>query len=193
MDYSTLCEQNQVEDGDTRAEEPVVDQVFDQEHSITDETLDLSTLKVRTRSKSTKYNIQQAINPSDSETEDKIPRHAVRELNVDPALSALISTLNSYAEARNDSQVPARSFSPKGDGLAAASRSNLIKTIRRCRALHHSSIGNFHRANFFRVHQPADQIDEYDIRRGCVGMCDPEAGDCHEDSLPCDIVRAEGG
>jgi hypothetical protein len=41
--------------------------------------------------------------------------------------------------------------------------------------------------------QPADLIDNYDIRRVCVGMCDPGAGDYHEDSLPGDIIGAEKG
>ena len=41
--------------------------------------------------------------------------------------------------------------------------------------------------------QPADLIDNYDIRRGCVRMCDPGAGDYHEDSLPGDIIGAEVG
>ena len=41
--------------------------------------------------------------------------------------------------------------------------------------------------------QPADLIDDFDIRRGCVRMCDPGAGDYHEDSLPGDIIGAEGG
>ena len=37
------------------------------------------------------------------------------------------------------------------------------------------------------------RIDDYDIRRGCVEMCDPGAGDFHEDSLQGDIIGAEGG
>jgi hypothetical protein len=40
--------------------------------------------------------------------------------------------------------------------------------------------------------RPADLIDNYDIQRGCVRMCDPGAGDYHEDSLPGDIIGAEG-
>ena len=35
-------------------------------------------------------------------------------------------------------------------------------------------------------------IDDYDIRRGCVGMCDPGAGDFHEDPLSGYIIGAEG-
>ena len=41
--------------------------------------------------------------------------------------------------------------------------------------------------------QPADLIDNYDIRRECVGMCNLGAGDFHEDPLPGDIIGAEGG
>ena len=41
--------------------------------------------------------------------------------------------------------------------------------------------------------QPADLIDDFDIRRGGVRMCDPGAGDYHEDSLSGDIIGAEGG
>ena len=36
-------------------------------------------------------------------------------------------------------------------------------------------------------------IDDFDIRRVCVGMCNPGAGDYHEDSLSGDIIGAEGG
>jgi hypothetical protein len=39
--------------------------------------------------------------------------------------------------------------------------------------------------------RPADLIDNYDIRRVCVRMCDPGAGGHHEDSLSGDI-GAEG-
>ena len=42
------------------------------------------------------------------------------------------------------------------------------------------------------IHQQT-WINDLDIRRGCVGMCDPGAGDYHEDSLPGDIIGAEGG
>ena len=36
-------------------------------------------------------------------------------------------------------------------------------------------------------------IDDFDIRRGGVGMYDPGAGDYHDDSLSGDIIGAEGG
>ncbi len=47
MDDSNLCEQGQ-EDDDTRDDAPVENQATDQEDSIIDETLDLSTVKGRT-------------------------------------------------------------------------------------------------------------------------------------------------
>ena len=45
-----------------------------------------------------------------------------------------------------------------------------------------------------RYHQQTG-IDDFDIRRGCVGMYDPGpgAGDYHDDSLSGDIIGAEGG
>ncbi len=39
----------------------------------------------------------------------------------------------------------------------------------------------------------ADLIDNNQIRRVWVGMCDPGAGDYHEDSLTGDIIGTEGG
>ena len=36
-------------------------------------------------------------------------------------------------------------------------------------------------------------IDDFDIRRGCVEIDDPGAGDYHDDSLSGDIIGAEGG
>ncbi len=41
--------------------------------------------------------------------------------------------------------------------------------------------------------RPADLIDNYQIQRGCVWMCDPGAGDYHDGSLPRDIIGAKGG
>ena len=72
MDDSNICEQSQQEDEDSRAEEPVENQATDGDDSIIDETLDISTVKDRTRSKSKKYKIRWAIIPSDSE--DEMPR-----------------------------------------------------------------------------------------------------------------------
>ncbi len=41
--------------------------------------------------------------------------------------------------------------------------------------------------------RPADLINNYDIRRGCLGMCYPGTVDYHEDSLSGNIICAEGG
>jgi hypothetical protein len=41
--------------------------------------------------------------------------------------------------------------------------------------------------------RPAYLIDNYHIRKVCVWMCYPGAGDYHEDSLSGDIIGAEGG
>ena len=48
MDDSNICEQNQQEDEDSGAEEPVEKQATDGDDSIIDETLDISTVKDRT-------------------------------------------------------------------------------------------------------------------------------------------------
>ncbi len=77
MDDSDTCEQGQLEDGDTRVDEPFENQATDQEDSIIDETLNLSTVKDLTRSKSKKYIIPQAICPPSSE--DKEPRPSRRK------------------------------------------------------------------------------------------------------------------
>ncbi len=76
MDASNTCEQCHEED-DTRADAPVEHQATDQEGSIIDETLNLSTVKDRTRSKSKKYGIQSPIVPNDSE--DEMPRPSRRK------------------------------------------------------------------------------------------------------------------
>ena len=77
MDDSNLCEQGQ-EDDDTRVDAPMEDQATDQEDSIIDETLDLSTVKDRTRSKSKKYVIPSSISPPDSEDEQPRPSRSKR-------------------------------------------------------------------------------------------------------------------
>ena len=73
MDDSHLREQSQEEDGD-----PVEDQATDGDDSIIDETLDISTVKDRTRSRSKKHNIPQAIHPSKSEDEMNRPPRRTR-------------------------------------------------------------------------------------------------------------------
>ena len=66
MDDSNLCEQGQ-EDDDTRIVATVEKQAIDQEDSIIDETLNLSTVKDSTWSKSKKYVIPEALIPPDSD------------------------------------------------------------------------------------------------------------------------------
>ncbi len=78
MDDSNTCEQGQVEDNDTRVDEPFEHQATDQEDSIINETLNISTVKDRTRSKSKKYNIPQPINPPESEDEQPQPSRSKR-------------------------------------------------------------------------------------------------------------------
>jgi hypothetical protein len=77
MDDSNICEQGQVEDNNARVDAPFEKQAIDQEDSILDETLDLSTLRELTWSKSQKYNILQPISPFESE--DEQPRPSRRE------------------------------------------------------------------------------------------------------------------
>ena len=71
------------------------------------------------------------------------------------------------------------------DGLAALCPSDSNKTSR-------STVVSDIEPNIFRVHSPADRIEDYDIRRGCVGISDTGAGDYHEDSFLGDIIGAEG-
>ena len=77
MDSSNTCEQSQDNDGDSGAEEPVENQATDGDESIIDETLDISTVKDRTRSKSKKYVIPTSLTLSDSE--DEMPRPSRRQ------------------------------------------------------------------------------------------------------------------
>ena len=77
MDSSNTCEQSQDNDGDSGAEEPVENQATDGDESIIDETLDISTLKDRTRSKSKKYVIPTSLTLSDSE--DEMPQPSRRQ------------------------------------------------------------------------------------------------------------------
>ncbi len=75
---SNLCEQGQ-EDDDTRVDAPPVEyQATDQEVSIIDETLDLGTIKDRTRSKSKNYVIPISINSPYSEDEQPRPSRRKR-------------------------------------------------------------------------------------------------------------------
>jgi hypothetical protein len=129
MHDSNLCEQGQ-EDDDSRVDSPVENQATDQEDSIIDETLDLSTVKDSTRSKSNRYVIPTSISPPYSENlrTSNLNHHAVRGLNEEQAFHAQVSTLNFSAETRTNLQVPpARSLQPEGDGLAAASLNDSIR------------------------------------------------------------------
>ena len=72
MDDSNMCEQDH-EDDDTGVDAPVENQTTDQEDSIIDETLNLSTVRDRTRSKSKKLVIPTALIPPDSDDEQPRP------------------------------------------------------------------------------------------------------------------------
>ncbi len=71
MDDSNMCEQGQ-EDDNTGVDAPVENQTTDQEDSIIDETLNLSTVRDSTYSKSKNLVIPTAYIPPDSD--DKQPR-----------------------------------------------------------------------------------------------------------------------
>ena len=103
MDDSNICEQSQIEEGDTRAEEPDEDQALDGDDSIIDEMLDISTVKDRTRSKSKKYNIPTAIIPSYSEDEIPRPPRRKRALRGSGAVRAGV---NANFIRRNSNQFP---------------------------------------------------------------------------------------
>ena len=94
MDDSNVFEQDTMNGDDTGAEESVENQVSEQEDSIIDETLpvDVTLVRDRTRSKSKKFVILQAVSPSDSEDNTPGPRNAVGELDEDPALYAQVPT-----------------------------------------------------------------------------------------------------
>ena len=103
MDDSNICEQSQIEDGESGAEEQVEDQATDGDDSITDETLDISTVKDRTRSKSKKYNIPSAIISSDSE--DEMPRPPRRK-RAQRGSCAIRAGVNAKFIRRNSNQFP---------------------------------------------------------------------------------------
>ncbi len=63
-----MCEQGQ-EDDYTVVDAPVENETTDQEDSIIDETLNLSTVRDRTRSKSKKYVIPEPLIPTESDDE----------------------------------------------------------------------------------------------------------------------------
>ena len=102
-DESNICEQSQAGDGDSGAEEPVENQLTDGDDSIIDETLDISTVKYSTRSKSKKYNIPSAIIPSDSE--DEMPRPSRRQ-KAQRGSCAIRAGVNAKFIRRNSNQFP---------------------------------------------------------------------------------------
>ena len=119
-----------MEDGDAGAEEPVENQASDGDDSIIDETLDISTVKDRTRRKSTrkKYIITTEIITSDSE--DEMPR-LPHSKKAQRGSGAVRTGVNAKFICRNSNQFsstrsfrPAISFRPEGDGLAAVSQSD---------------------------------------------------------------------
>ena len=72
MDDSNMCEQGQ-EDDNTGVNAPVENQTTNQEDSIIDETLNLSTVRDSTHRKSKKLVIPTAFIPSDSNEEQPHP------------------------------------------------------------------------------------------------------------------------
>ena len=100
---SSICDQSQAEDGESGAEEPVENQVTDGDDSIIDETLEISTVKDRARSKSKKYNIPSAIIPSDSE--DEMPRPTRRQ-RAQRGSGAICAGVNAKFIRRNSNHFP---------------------------------------------------------------------------------------
>ena len=103
MDDSNICEQSQQEDEGSRAEEPIENQATDGDESIIDETLEISTVKDRTRSKAKKYNILSSIVPSDSEYE--MPRPSRRQ-RAQRGSGAIRAGVTAKFIRRNSNQFP---------------------------------------------------------------------------------------
>ena len=100
MDDSNMCEQGQ-EDDDSGVDAPVENQTTDQEDSIIDETLNLSTVRDRTRRKSKKLVIPTQYIPFDSD--DEQPRPSSRK-NSQPRASAPRTGVNAIFFSRNSNQ-----------------------------------------------------------------------------------------
>ena len=100
MDDSNMCEQDQ-EDDDTGVDAPIENQTTDQEDSIIDETLNLSTVRDRTRSKSKKLVIPTQCIPFDFD--DEQPRPSSRK-NSQPRASAPRTVVNAKFLRRNSNQ-----------------------------------------------------------------------------------------
>ena len=100
MDDSNMCEQDH-EDDDTGVDAPVENQTTDQEDSIINETLNLSTVRDRTRSKSKKLVIPTSYIPFDSD--DERPRPSSRK-NPQSRASAPRTGVNAKFLRRNSNQ-----------------------------------------------------------------------------------------
>jgi hypothetical protein len=100
MDDSNFCEQSQ-EDDITGVDAPVENQTIDQEDSIIDEMLNLSTVRDRTPSKSKKCNIPQPIYPSESE--DEQPQLSLRK-KAQRGASVSSAGVNAKFLSRNSNQ-----------------------------------------------------------------------------------------
>ena len=100
MDDSNMCEQGQ-EDDDTGVDAPVENQTTDQEDSIVDETVHLSTVRDCTRSKSKKLVIPTAFIPSDSDDEQPCPS---RHKNTQRGASVSRAGVNAKYLRRNSNQ-----------------------------------------------------------------------------------------
>ena len=81
--------------------EPDETQASDGDGSIVDETMELSAVKDRTRSRSDKYNILQAIRPSESE--DEMP-HLPRSKRAQSGSGAVRAGVNAKCNFRNSNQ-----------------------------------------------------------------------------------------
>ena len=122
-----------------------------------------------------------------------LARHAVRELNVDLAQVVQVSTLNSQKLEKNSKHCQQEASSPQGTGWQPSVQVIQTSPAAGVELYTAPALVTYKEPSFsVSIHQQTG-IDDYDIRRGGVGMCDPGAGDYHEDSLPGDIIGAEGG
>jgi hypothetical protein len=151
-----------------------------------DETLNLSTVKDRTRSKSKKYNIQQAKWPPDSEDEEPRPsRHKRSQRGASVSRAGV--TANFSAETRTNSQVPpARSLMPQGERLAAASQNDSIRpTACSCAQDRRAPKGSTRAPTTFKLQEyhektcVSDQQTRSPTTRSEEGVCN-RAGDYHD-------------
>ncbi len=95
-----MCKQGQ-EDDDTVVDAPVENQTTDQEDSIVDDTLNLSTVLDSTRSKSKKLDIPTALTLSDSDDEQPRPS---RRKNTQRGANVSRTGVNAKFLRRNSNQ-----------------------------------------------------------------------------------------